>query len=1136
MPGTVTMQAVREHPCESQLNDFLLGKLDQPEALAVEHHLDLCDSCCESVYTLSQQLGQDAQLIRLRLCKTISVNVDEAPDPGQTRLVRRNNSEHAPDTTSGKRQKPDAPLWTMAGYEILEKLGQGGVSVVYRARDVRLKREVALKVLRAGAPPEDQQPERFRAEAEIIARLRHENIVQIYEVGEENGQPYLVLELIEGGDLYDLARHRPQPPRTAAAWVETLARTVAFAHEHDVIHRDLKPGNVLVVHPPEGHDGAAVALKITDFGLAKQLDLDSDLTRTGVALGTPGYMAPEQVAGRAAGPAADVYALGAILYELLTGQPPFQADTAFETLRRTCEDDPLPPRRLQPGVPIDLQTICLKCLEKEPARRYASAEALAEDLRRFQAGEPIKARPVNTLERVWKWAKRRPTLASLLLLSAVVLAFGAPTLALLWLSAEKARDKAEVALYYSLIHQADLEFRSLNVSQARHNLQRCASERRGWEWHYLDRLTQAEQVNLGKHRDPVYSLAFSPDGRYLASGGGVLPSVRATGLEPGELCVWDLKTGARVLDLSGKTLAVTSLSFSRDSQRLALSAAEIKWARKREIKIWDFSQRAFLPQFQQASAHKKETPRVVGNFTNVGLSPDGRHLALFVAGDIALWDVATGRKAFTLPEQSAFCFGPEEGALRTAGQDGSITQWDQFTGRKLRVVSQVHVDKPFCCCFSGDARLLAWVSEQDNDTILLRDGLTGTILRRLHGHAGAVERVAFDPAGRYLASAGDDGTVRLWDVKSGRSHYRFLGHTDRVVSLAFSPDGTRLASAGWDGVIKVWDLTHPPEYVRVGQAKTFVEDMAFRANGEELVSAQVRNGTLQRWDAATGKLKDERHVKVVDAHGAPARRLAFDRTGGRLAAPAQDDARVLKIWDMARGEELLALRGHTLPIQFACFSADGRRIASVACSPRGSGLPLAWEWRVWDAASGRLLREYGEEGQVCSGLALSPQGRLLAATGRPAKLAAGSSGPKSWVRVWDANRGQLVGELSDLPISVVALAFDPAGSRLATGDMEGNVVMRQATSLAPLWTNQRPGTVWNLTFSPDGRRLAAATREAVTLWDAEAGEEALTLHGPPREGDPQFNPRVVFSPDGHRLAVNHWNRTVTIWDARPRGQ
>jgi tetratricopeptide (TPR) repeat protein len=324
------------------------------------------------------------------------------------------------------------------GYEIVQELGSGGMGIVYKARQVALNRPAALKVIKSGTAAGREELRRFRAEAKVIALLQHPHIVQIYEVGEHHGQPYLALELIEGSNLHERLKGAPLPAREAAQLVVILARTMQVAHERGVVHRDLKPANVLLTA-----DGTP---KITDFGLAKHIDIEAGQTASGAVMGTPSYMPPEQARGhtRQIGPPADVYALGALLYEVLTGRPPFMAATTYETLGLVVTAEPLPPRRLQPAVPRDLDTICLKCLQKEPAKRYASAQALAEDLDRFLADKPIHARRTPAWERAFKWVRRRPAVAALVVVSiAATLALFVAVLAAMRAELVQARTRAK---------------------------------------------------------------------------------------------------------------------------------------------------------------------------------------------------------------------------------------------------------------------------------------------------------------------------------------------------------------------------------------------------------------------------------------------------------------------------------------------------------------------------------------------------------------------------------------------------------------------------------------------------------------------------------------------------------------------
>ncbi len=396
-------------PDRRDLERLARGQLPEAEVERLGRHVLTCSACAAALNSLQ---ADDPFLSDLRAVPT------ELPanNPFIDRLVER-LVQAPPDSTlvtSGAPITPGAPAAggagpapALPGYEILGVLGRGGMGVVYQARQVKLDRLVAVKMILAGGHAGAEEVARFRSEAQAVARLRHPNVVQIHEVGEADGHPFFALEFVEAGTLAGRIREAPLPARAAAQLVETLARAMHHAHGQGIVHRDLKPSNVLLAA-----DGTP---KITDFGLAKHIDADAGRTPTGAILGTPGYMAPEQAAGKTQelGPAVDTYALGAILYELVTGRPPFRAETPLDTVLLVLHEEPVAPRFLQPKLPHDLETICLKCLEKEPARRYATAEALADDLRRFLDQEPIRARPTSRLERLGKWARRKPAAAAL---------------------------------------------------------------------------------------------------------------------------------------------------------------------------------------------------------------------------------------------------------------------------------------------------------------------------------------------------------------------------------------------------------------------------------------------------------------------------------------------------------------------------------------------------------------------------------------------------------------------------------------------------------------------------------------------------------------------------------------------------
>ncbi|HEY7426921.1 MAG TPA: protein kinase, partial [Gemmataceae bacterium] len=457
------------------------------------------------------------------------------------------DAEAASDTTP--RAALDLPRPTkVPGYEILGELGRGGMGVVYKARHLALGRVVALKMVLAGAHAGAEQRRRFRAEAEAAAMLSHPHIVQVYEVGEHDGCPYFSLEYVEGRNLQDVLSESRPAPAESAALVEQLARAVDYAHRRGVVHRDLKPANVLLSFSRDAERSAgalrsasrlnAWGPKITDFGLAKRLDDEQARTRTGDVVGTPSYMAPEQADGKLGkvGPATDLYSLGAILYEMLAGAPPFESLSAWETIGLVISAEPEPPSRRKPGVPRDLETICLKCLQKQPPRRYASALALADDLRRFLAGEPIKARPVGRLERGVKWVRRRPALAAMLAVSAAAL------LALLvggWVAAlNQSRSNLALRMAHRDLEKADQANRRalvrLNVANGTHylgdedlfgsliwftralKLEEDGTRERSHRTRIATVLRECPRLGqLWCHDEEVTDVAFSPDGKWV---------------------------------------------------------------------------------------------------------------------------------------------------------------------------------------------------------------------------------------------------------------------------------------------------------------------------------------------------------------------------------------------------------------------------------------------------------------------------------------------------------------------------------------------------------------------------------------------------------------------------------------------
>ena len=979
---------------------------------------------------------------------------------------------------------PPVPGGLLLGdYELLEEVASGGMGVVWKARQRSLDRVVALKTIRSAhlARPEDVA--RFRTEATAAAALHHPSIVTVHDIGEDSGHHYFTMELVEGPSLARNLETGPLSASGAATLLRDIARAVQFAHERGFLHRDLKPSNILI-----RLDGRPC---VTDFGLARALGQDSSLTLSGTILGSPSYMPPEQAQGRLdqIDARSDVYALGAILYESVTGQPPFLGATPMLTLRHVVETEPVPPRRRNPDVPPDIETICLKCLAKTAAHRYPTAAALAEDLDRFLRHVPIVARPVGPWGRTQRWARRNPAAA----VSAVVLLLVVSVAAMLvlqqWRRAIASERASRVASYDAAMFLANDALADHRFGLARELLERTRPEPgepdlRGWEWRRLAHLVHgpSSAVTQG-HSNDVSALAVSQDGRWLASAG--------------------LDTRVHVYALPSRELRATAvlptpavqLEFSPSGDRLVAPQDN------GTVSILD-----------PAGARGVATIRGDTGVTEVHVSADGEQLLVADHATLRVFALSDGGmvRQEPIPESAAFRFAPDGpyqacallgSALRirraglpsgpdwpypfplylthlelspdtlttlTAFNDGSAWIWNS-TNASLRHVLRGHDAIANVAAFSPDRRTLALGSWDESITIWNPD--TGELLRRLEGHAGPITALGYSPDSRTVFSGGTDGTVRAWDLaapgqdrisRTLRPGYRRLGISrdgeviffgfpdDRCVIRPTDPDLPGIAEWSEHGIRTGQPLAHRPamlaalesgawelrDFGTPGRAPRVLARQPARVDhlvtttldlAERQFASLTRDGEIRFWSLEPLAETGRAAVSVAMASGI--KEFEFvDRDRLLLVANARDGLQVFSVPD---GREVLALPPFPKPLRGAAITPDLRTLVTAH-----EGEPA----HVWSLEGPRP----------------HPEPRLRATL--PLRL-----------------------------FGVRSTAISEDGRRLALGSESGEISVVDLESLAPvvsLRANAQP--VFSLWFSRRRDALVTFSPAAVARWVAAA--------------------------------------------------
>ena len=1160
---------------------------------------------------LQKLAAQDPDLHK-EVLSLLKQNPTERLAGAPSTLLSALNAKRTPASAVGRSPvdgRSGTQLPKIEGFELLEVLGAGGMGIVYKARHVALKRLVALKMIRLGTHASSEEIARFRGEAEASAQLHHPNIVQIYEVGEASGQPYFALEYVGGGSLSGLLGGNPQPPRLAAELVEKSARAMQHAHDRGILHRDLKPANILLAEPTDQSSAASarpstasdtrslglsasgsdlrslrVIPKIADFGLAKRLQTDSGQTQTGTVLGTPSYMSPEQALGtttsssdgKGIGPATDIYALGAILYEMLTGRPPFRGPSALDTLHQVCANEPVPPSELQPKLPRDLETICLRCLAKSPAQRYASAEALADDLRRYLEGRPIVARPTGRAERIVRWCRRNPVVAGLVgaVAAALFLGFAVSAVLALYALSKASQAEREKKTAQSAQQEADSNARRAdenasradrkaseakdnedraqrNATEAKDQKERAQKEayRNAWaayggqialslrEWQDDNPKSAMEQLRATRwdfrhfefrylyttffHRNQqasfpdLVSPVLSGDGKRLAAQH-----------KNGGFKVLETDTGREILSGTSDKERVSRLAMAADGKRL-VTVTHVNGIENATLHIWNVDE--------------KREERLLKNFSGqiaaIAVSGDGKRVMTSQEtrvgsgqnAELKIWDADNGDLVAEIPSETLHApyLALDAAGKRVAcGGEALIRVFDVATMKLVLRVSDIKqiFGLEGSIALSADGKRLAGCVDE---VVKVWDIDSGKEALTIDDHTQFADAVTFTADGKRLVTASADATVKVWDAVTGRKLFSLKGHEGQVMSLSVSADGKRIASGSPGAMnkdaLRIWDASEPPGNLTIKAHSIPVHRFAMSADGSKFVTLGVDAGILHTKERLPPELKvwntkTHREVQTISAVPNIPTCVALSPDGKRIifAGVSAPDVGEFRVLDADSGQEVWKAADMKGSPMCAAVSPDGKLVAAGINRKHPSDqAQLLGQVKVWLLENGNERRAIDTSGVMQ--IAWFPDGKRLAT----------AHFPDDRVRVWDLQTGVEVQLGKRTILGSYALAVSPDGRHIATSDQQKNLKLWSAeTGDEELAIAGSFLILGGLTFSHDGKRLIAGAERSVKMWDTETGQQTIALDG--HRGNIYG---VAITPDGQQIFSASQDRTVIVWDA-----